>query len=395
MKHDKIVFSLLAILVLLGLSGSAFAQKVFLNPSDQIHNSVAGGGNEAEFALICANKAKALLDAAGFTTRVDQSFENAPGNANSWGADVFVSIHTNAGGGHGPESLYKSDSTLAGNLQAGLVSQMSYKSRGLKPRSDLRVLNNTSMPATLIESIFHDCSTASGIQGHPPSESAFLKSEDGQNRIARGILTGVCKHFNKSCSAGTVPTTGWYRGAVYTGSDINDKSKRLPGATVQVEGGASMVAGAEGLFGFELKPGNYTVTATHPGYKKNSSTREVTSGADIWGSISLEPDTSPAQPESDQEPSVVEPVPDAATHDVTIDAPGRADVVDAVSEIIMIDVKQNDVGGQESGFDLPWIEDETGCGCTVPKSNSRPFAIAALIVALSMSVVRRRARQTR
>lgn len=40
---------------------------------------------------------------------MDQDFYNAPKNANSWGADIFVSIHSNAGGGHGTETLGESD----------------------------------------------------------------------------------------------------------------------------------------------------------------------------------------------------------------------------------------------------------------------------------------------
>ena len=39
--------------------------------------------------------------------QVFQDFTNAPSNANSWGAEIFVSIHSNAGGGHGTETLYK------------------------------------------------------------------------------------------------------------------------------------------------------------------------------------------------------------------------------------------------------------------------------------------------
>ena len=213
----------LLVLPILLAAGTAEAQKVFLNPSNQTGNPVSGGGNEAQYQLICANLAKGILDKAGFNVVVDQDFTNAPSNANSWGADIFVSLHTNAGGGHGTETLYKTDGgkALAAKVQEGLLASLGYQSRGLKLRTDLHVLNSTNMHACLDEAAFHDCTATSGYQGHPPSESSFIRSAAGQQQIAEGVANGVCAYFGKSCAA--APETGKLRGTVYRAPNLDDK----------------------------------------------------------------------------------------------------------------------------------------------------------------------------
>jgi hypothetical protein len=300
MKPTTHLIGLSALLAALGLlvSGSALAQKVYLNPSNQTANLVAGGGNEAEYALIDANKAEAILDAAGLNAKVDQDFYNSPYNANSWGADIFVSIHTNAGGGHGTETLYKSNGgkTLAGKVQNGLLSTLPYQDRGLKYRDDLHVLNATDMYACLTEAVFHDCSAQSGFKGHPPSESSFLKSTEGQDKIAAGIASGICSYYGKSCGGGEPPppAKGLFKGVVYKNPNMED---RIPEAKVSLNTGESKVADGNGYWEFELVPGEYTATATKDGYLPNSSTRTVEAGKEIWGSIGLDP--APVEPDGD------------------------------------------------------------------------------------------------
>ncbi len=281
-------------------SGPAMAQKVFLNPSDQFENPVAGGGNEAEYAKINADLTADILLDAGFQVVVDQDFYNAPKNANSWGADVFVSIHSNAGGGHGTETLYASSGgkVLAGHVQAGLLASLPYQDRGLKHRTDLYVLNKTVMYAALAEVVFHDCTKQTGYQGHPPSESSFLKSASGQQAIAEGLASGICSYFGLACGGGVVVPPvpkGWFKGVVYRAPDMND---RIPGALVVLNTGQSVTASSTGYWEFELDPGTYTATAHAHGFQPNSSTRTVVAGQEVWGSIGL----SPALPGSEPGP---------------------------------------------------------------------------------------------
>ncbi|HCF57992.1 MAG TPA: hypothetical protein DFS52_08375, partial [Myxococcales bacterium] len=166
---------------------NAAAQKVFINPSNQTHNAVAGGGVESTYAMINGNLTRDILVANSFQVTVDDDFDNAPLRANSWGAAVFLSVHSNAGGGHGPETLYgvpSGSQTFSGKIQNGLVSKLPFYNRGLKDGTWTYVLRTARMPGALAEVVFHDCSTTSHTGtytvGHPPSESAFLKSSSGQ-----------------------------------------------------------------------------------------------------------------------------------------------------------------------------------------------------------------------
>jgi hypothetical protein len=296
-RHKTKAFLGLLCLALALFAAPAWAQKVTLNPSDQVNNAVSGGGNEAQYALILANLAKPTLTAAGLTVKVDQDFYNAPKNANSWGSDIFVSMHTNAGGGHGTESLYSSngDKILAGFVQTGLMSKLPYVSRGLKYRTDLHVLNSTTMDATLEEAVFHDCTTTSAAtaatKGHPPGEAAFLKSSDGQGKIANGVASGICSFYKKTCGNGTVTPpapTGLYKGIVYKAPDTKAP---IAGATVKLSNGDTTTASSTGFFQFSVPAGTYTATASAAGYAPNSSTKAVVAGAEIWGSIGLSTST--------------------------------------------------------------------------------------------------------
>lgn len=80
--------------------------------------------------------------------------------ANSWGADYFVSIHCNSYSSpdaNGTETLVYSkngkSSILAEIINKNLAA-LGLKNRGVKVRSDLGVLKNTSMPAVIVELAF-------------------------------------------------------------------------------------------------------------------------------------------------------------------------------------------------------------------------------------------------
>ena len=78
-------------------------------------------------------------------------------DANSWGADLFVSNHFNAGGGDGWEGLVYNESRVPlGKIFEKYVLQTGQNSRGVKLRPDLAVLRQTKMPAILNEGAFVD-----------------------------------------------------------------------------------------------------------------------------------------------------------------------------------------------------------------------------------------------
>lgn len=79
--------------------------------------------------------------------------------ANKWGADLYVSIHFNSGGGDGWEGLlYNLDAKhkACGKIFEKHVKAIGQNSRGLKARPDLKNLSLTNMMAILNECAFID-----------------------------------------------------------------------------------------------------------------------------------------------------------------------------------------------------------------------------------------------
>lgn len=77
--------------------------------------------------------------------------------ANINNVDVFVSIHFNAGGGHGTEvfAISSAGKQLAESIVDSIAS-LGYTNRGVKNGSKLYVLKYTKMPAVLVECAFVD-----------------------------------------------------------------------------------------------------------------------------------------------------------------------------------------------------------------------------------------------
>ncbi|MBO9128908.1 N-acetylmuramoyl-L-alanine amidase [Bacillus sp. 165] len=128
-------------------------------------------------------------------TRVDDTFvglTERTRRANAWGADVFVSLHCNSGGGRGFESYCHtnaSSNTVA--LQAALHSRLiAYFSgrggidRGMKA-ANFAVLRLTSMPAVLTESLFMD-----------NEDIIKFKDMDFLIGTARAHAEGIAQYFN-------------------------------------------------------------------------------------------------------------------------------------------------------------------------------------------------------
>lgn len=79
-------------------------------------------------------------------------------DANSWGADYFISIHTNASSqsaATGSEAFaFSSPSaafSLGEDILVGLNETTGLQNRGMKVRTNLYVLRRTNMPAVLVE----------------------------------------------------------------------------------------------------------------------------------------------------------------------------------------------------------------------------------------------------
>ena len=185
---------LLAVVVALAvaLPGTASAQKVFFSPISAA-NAVAGGGTEDQFALANANVASAkVLTTAGMTTQV---MAGPVGTGTSAAVDAanaapvaaaFVTIASNAGGGHGPQSFFYTGSTNGQTLATDIDTAE----------------HAATMPAAVTFVVFHDCVTDHSLPG---SESDFLRSTAGQNSIGTAIASGTCTFLGKTCPVTCTP----------------------------------------------------------------------------------------------------------------------------------------------------------------------------------------------
>lgn len=110
--------------------------------------------------------------------------------ANTWGADYFLSIHINSGGGTGYEDyVYSGSSSRAATYQTNMHNEIMklirLTDRGRKS-ANFHVLRESRMPAILTENGFIDTS----------SDAALLKTDSHLNVVARGHVNGLVKNFN-------------------------------------------------------------------------------------------------------------------------------------------------------------------------------------------------------
>lgn len=161
--------------------------------------AVGNGLREQDITYYIAEKLEPLLIANGFqvimtreslkenvsTESVSASLKRRYEIANRSGADLFVSIHCNAGGGTGTETYYCTGSgagkVFAGFVQDALIDAVGLNDRGVKS-ARYAVLRNTVMPSVLVETAFIDSA----------ADAKYLGTEKHQQEFAEGIAKGIC-----------------------------------------------------------------------------------------------------------------------------------------------------------------------------------------------------------
>lgn len=122
--------------------------------------------------------------------------------ANAWGADFYLSIHINAGGGTGYEDyIYNglSDRSRTADIQR-VIHQEITKLVGLTDRgakkADFHVIRESAMDAILTENGFIDNA----------SDAAKMKDPNWIENVARGHVNGIARIYKLQHSGNSVPS---------------------------------------------------------------------------------------------------------------------------------------------------------------------------------------------
>lgn len=172
--------------------------KVFVNfgHGGNDSGSIGNGLKEKDLTKKIGQKVVSLLKEYDLTVKSfqqsgSQSLTHVTNEANKWGADLFLSIHINAGGGTGFESFIFNGnvSRETSLLQNAIHSEImkSIKSYGIndrgKKKANFHVLRETKMIACLTECLFIDTK----------KDANLLKSNKFINDIAKGHVKGIVK----------------------------------------------------------------------------------------------------------------------------------------------------------------------------------------------------------
>ena len=112
-------------------------------------------------------------------------------DANTWGADYFISLHANASSSEsasGTEGYVYALDTSAAELSEDIVENLSeatgLRDRGVFARPSLYVLRRTAMPATLIE------------LGYITNAGDAALMNENPELFAKGIYNGILEYLN-------------------------------------------------------------------------------------------------------------------------------------------------------------------------------------------------------
>ena len=190
---------------------------IFLDPGHGGSDSgaVSNGLREKDLTLSVYNKVSSRLASLGYSVLTSRNTDKDVGlvsradQANKSNADMFLSIHFNAGGRgasygietyyykarpeyipainkdkhNAPERLEKSRK-LAQKIQQSLVSKTGAYDRGVK-RETFAVLRETSIPSILVELGFID----------NKEEASKIKTNEYQEKLADGIVDGIVEYY--------------------------------------------------------------------------------------------------------------------------------------------------------------------------------------------------------
>lgn len=168
------------------------AKKIYLSPSEQPKNLYAyGNTNEKEQCCKIAAFAEAALKRNGFEviTGTYTSLVNRCNEANKWGADLYVPIHTNAFDGKVSGTrifCYKTSGESYKACKAvydALAPITPGKSESITTRAELYEVKTPVAPTVYIEVDFHDV----------PDVAKWII--ENTKEIGEAICKGICNYY--------------------------------------------------------------------------------------------------------------------------------------------------------------------------------------------------------
>ncbi len=166
--------------------------KVYISPSQQFNNEYAWGGTtEGEQCQRIGAAVEAALKRCGIEVRRAVSgtkyVDTIVPEANRWKPDIYLPIHTNAGGGQGTVVLVYDTADRSAAEHAGMLLDeicaitLSGKNRGVAARPDVYEVRATVSECLYVEVDFHDNAAI--------AEWIVTHTED----IAEAICRGCCR----------------------------------------------------------------------------------------------------------------------------------------------------------------------------------------------------------
>ena len=269
----------LLVALCLALPAIAQAQVIVIDPG---HGGTDPGGvgtgmQEKNVVLDVSKRFKDLLDAdtadtagggkwTALMTRTTDVFVSLSGRAaysNNKDADRFMSIHSNAfsdPAAHGTETFAYTDggqgAALRNLVQEEMIDAWKLTNRGNKT-ANFAVLRETAAPAVLHELAFITNAT----------DAQKLASPAERQKAAKAHLRAIQRHYNL---APYIPGTSEPPPQDDSGEiagHVVDELGPVVGATVKLDGGASVLTDGEGTFVFApAAAGDHVVTASADGY---------------------------------------------------------------------------------------------------------------------------------
>jgi N-acetylmuramoyl-L-alanine amidase len=257
---------------------------------------VGTGMQEKNVVLDVSKRFKALLDAdtadeagggkwTALMTRSTDVFVTLAGRsayANNTDADRFLCIHANAFGdasANGTETFSLAATGIGSQLrnlvQAEMLDAWDLTNRGNKT-ANFAVLRDTAAPAVLHELAFIT----------NPTDAAKLGSATERQKAAVAHLRAIQRNYNLTPYVPGMPTEP-QTGAGEIAGTVVDSNGPVIGASVKLEGGASVVTDSTGMFVIaEAAAGAHTITASAEGHA--SKVVEVTVAASARETVTIE-----------------------------------------------------------------------------------------------------------